>query len=92
MNRAWLTQVGEALCAEGVEQRTQATILGHFTHKLTDPKTPGGEIAVAVQAVGELTASTQRFFGTKAGTQTSMHCILCKLQVTSADIQCCVLY
>ncbi len=56
------------MCAEGAEQKTQTLILGHFTHRLTDPRTSAGEITVAVQAVGELAASTNKFFGLKVAT------------------------
>jgi hypothetical protein len=69
-----------------VEQKTQATILGHFTHKLTNPSTPGGEIAVAVQAMGELAASTLRFFGVKAS---SKHDIV-NVESTVLLSKCCL--
>lgn len=62
-----MRQVGEAMCAEGAEQKTHALILGYFTHRLTDPKTSGRELTVAVQAVGELAAATRKFFGDKVG-------------------------
>ncbi len=55
------------MCEEGAEQKTHAVILGYFTHRLTDPKTSGKELTVAVQAVGELAAATKRYFGTKVG-------------------------
>lgn len=61
-------QVGEAFCADDADQKAQALLLGHYTHILTDPKTSGREITVAVQAVGELAASTMRFFGAKVNT------------------------
>lgn len=56
-------QVGRAMCAEGADAKVQAQILGHYTAQLVKPGLSQRETAVAVEAVGALAASTNRFFG-----------------------------
>ena len=56
-------QVGRAMCAEGADAKVQAQILGHFTSQLVKPGLSQRETAAAVEAVGALAASTNRFFG-----------------------------
>jgi hypothetical protein len=51
------------MCGEGAEQAAFQALLGSFTSKLTNPATSARELAVAVEAVGELTPATRRFFG-----------------------------
>ena len=51
------------MCAEGADVKVQAQILGHFTAQLVKPGLSQRETAVAVEAVGALAASTNRFFG-----------------------------
>lgn len=51
------------MCAEGADAKVQAQILGYFTAQLVKPGMSQRETAVAVEAVGALAASTNRFFG-----------------------------
>ena len=51
------------MCAEGADAKVQAQILGHYTAQLVKPGLSQRETAVAVEAVGALAASTNRFFG-----------------------------
>ena len=67
-------QVGRAMCAEGADAKVQAQILGHFTAQLVKPGLSQRETAVAVEAVGALAPSTNRFFGEQVRTSfTPLH-------------------
>lgn len=56
------------MCAEGADAKVQAQILGHFTAQLVKPGLSQRETAVAVEAVGALAPSTNRFFGEQVRT------------------------
>lgn len=62
-----LLQVGQAMCAPGADAQVHAHILGHYTQQLVKPGLSQRETAVAVEAIGALAASTNRFFEGKVG-------------------------
>lgn len=51
------------MCGEGAEQAAFSALLGPFVHRLTSPRASLRETGLAVEAVGELAAATQRLYG-----------------------------